>query len=133
MVRLKKVVSALQGKLDEPVEERGANFSVGQRQLICMARALLRKSKILLMYYSSFHVISCLTGMKLLRLLILIQVSFIFESTNKLDALIQKMVRKNFADVTVLTIAHRLNTIMDSTRVMVLSKGHIEEYDKPGF
>ena len=42
------------------------------------------------------------------------------------------MVRKNFADVTVLTIAHRLNTIMDSTKVMVLSKGKVAEYEAPG-
>jgi len=107
LVHLKKVVTALPGKLDEPVAEHGSNFSVGQRQLICMARALLRKTKILLMDEATASV------------------------DQLTDSLIQKMVRKNFKDRTVLTIAHRLNTIMDSTKVMVLDKGKLAEYDSP--
>lgn len=80
---------------------------MGQRQLICIARALLRRSKILLMDEATASV----------------------DLTT--DAVIQKMVRKHFKDVTVLTIAHRLNTIMDSTKVLVLDKGAVAQYDSP--
>jgi len=107
MVRLKEMVSELNGKLDEQISENGGNLSVGQRQLICMARALLRKSKILLMDEATASV------------------------DLATDTTIQKMVREYFKNSTVLTIAHRLNTIMDSTKVMVLNRGELVEYDKP--
>lgn len=107
MVQLKDFIGSLDGKLEAIVDENGSNFSVGQRQLLAMARALLLDAKILLLDEATAAV------------------------DNETDQLIQKMVRKNFKNKTVLTIAHRLNTIMDSTRVMVLDKGSLAEFDSP--
>jgi ABC-type multidrug transport system fused ATPase/permease subunit len=107
MVQLKDYISSLEGKLEAPIEEGGSNFSVGQRQLLSMARALLRNSRVLLLDEATAAV------------------------DNETDAMIQTMVRKNFKSQTVFTIAHRLNTIMDSTRVMVLDKGKLVEFDTP--
>ncbi len=85
----------------------GENLSVGSRQLLCLARAIVRRPKILVLDEAT--------------------ASVDFET----DALIQKAIRQQFKDVTVLTIAHRINTILDSDRVMVLDKGHLVEFDSP--
>ncbi|XP_044154092.1 ATP-binding cassette sub-family C member 2-like [Bufo gargarizans] len=104
---LKPFVEELQEKLFYEVSEGGENLSVGQRQLVCLARALLRKSKIL----------------------ILDEVTAAVDL--EMDNLIQRTIRSEFADCTVLTIAHRLHTIMDSNKVMVLDAGKIIEYGSP--
>ncbi|XP_045760841.1 ATP-binding cassette sub-family C member 4-like [Maniola jurtina] len=93
--------------LDFKVTEGGANFSVGQRQLMCLARAVLRSNKILIMDEATANV------------------------DPQTDNFIQQTIRRQFASCTVLTIAHRLNTIMDSDRVLVMSAGEIAEFDHP--
>ncbi|CAJ0569827.1 unnamed protein product, partial [Mesorhabditis spiculigera] len=106
-VELKEAVSELSGTLLAEVQEGGANFSVGQRQLFCLARALLRNSKILVIDEATANV------------------------DPHTDELIQKTIRRQFANSTVLTIAHRLHTIMDSDRVMVLKDGRLIEFAHP--
>jgi len=106
-VNLKSFVQTLPDKLQTEVVENGDNFSLGQKQLISLVRVILRKSKILILDEAT--------------------VSLDLETDEK----IQLTVRKEFADSTVLTIAHRLDTIIDSDRVMVLSKGELKEMDRP--
>ncbi|KAA1470346.1 P-loop containing nucleoside triphosphate hydrolase protein [Dentipellis sp. KUC8613] len=105
---LKEYVESLPGKLDAPVREGGSSLSAGQRQLICFARALLRKSKILVLDEATSAV------------------------DIETDHAIQEIIRgPQFADVTMLTIAHRLNTIVDSDRILVLDAGKVAEFDLP--
>ncbi|TRY93755.1 hypothetical protein DNTS_011687, partial [Danionella cerebrum] len=106
-VQLKSAVEELPGKLETELAESGSNFSVGQRQLVCLARAILRKNRILIIDEATANV------------------------DPRTDELIQKTIREKFKECTVLTIAHRLNTIIDSDRILVLDAGRIHEYDAP--
>ena len=87
--------------------EGGESFSVGERQLMCFARAILRSTKILLLDEATASI------------------------DNDTDALIQRMMRVDFRDRTTITIAHRLHTILDSDRVLAMDGGRIAEFDAP--
>jgi len=95
------------GGLDAEVSEYGENFSQGQRQLLCLARSVLAQAKILLLDEAT---------------------SSIDYAT---DTAIQETIRNSFADATIITIAHRINTVITNDRILVLSDGHVKEYDTP--
>ncbi|XP_061083514.1 ATP-binding cassette sub-family C member 2-like [Conger conger] len=107
LAHLKVFVGGLKDGLNHEVTEGGGNLSVGQRQLLCLARALLRKSRILILDEATAAV------------------------DLEMDSLIQTTIRQEFSHCTVLTIAHRIHTILDSSRVMVLDAGKIVEFDCP--
>ncbi|KAG8518496.1 Multidrug resistance-associated protein 1, partial [Galemys pyrenaicus] len=104
---LKEFVISLPKKLLHEVSEGGENLSIGQRQLVCLARALLRKTKILVLDEAT--------------------ASIDFETDN----LVQSTIRREFSNCTVLTIAHRLHSVIDSDRVLVLDSGRIIEFETP--
>ncbi|KAF9156293.1 Multidrug resistance-associated protein 1 [Actinomortierella ambigua] len=107
MAELKSYVQDQEGGLEALVAAQGENLSVGQRQLICLARALLIKSKVVVLDEATASV------------------------DLATDALIQKAIRVDLAGSTVVTIAHRLNTIIDFDKVLVLDRGQVVEFDSP--
>ncbi|XP_043747926.1 ATP-binding cassette sub-family C member 4-like isoform X7 [Cervus elaphus] len=106
-VQLKESIEGLPAKMNTELAESGLNLSVGQKQLVCLARAILRKNQILIIDKATSYV------------------------DPRTDELIQKKFRERFAQCTVLTIAHRLSTIIDCEWIMVLDSGTRKEYDLP--
>ncbi|MQL85374.1 hypothetical protein Taro_017897 [Colocasia esculenta] len=105
--QLGEVVRQKDQKLDTPVLENGDNWSVGQRQLVSLGRALLKQAKILVLDEATASV------------------------DTATDNLIQKIIRTEFSNCTVCTIAHRIPTVIDSDLVLVLSDGRVAEFDSP--
>jgi len=106
-VHLADKISDMPLKLDSAVIEHGKNFSLGQRQLFCIAQAILSRTKILVLDEATAAI------------------------DMGTDALIQKAIKENFEHNTVLTIAHRLNTIIESDKVLVMDAGQVVEFDEP--
>ncbi|XP_078610721.1 ATP-binding cassette sub-family C member 9-like isoform X2 [Branchiostoma floridae x Branchiostoma japonicum] len=107
IAQLKTLVSELPNKLDEAVSDGGENFSVGQRQLFCLARAFVRKCRILIMDEATASI------------------------DMETDSTLQNVIQTAFKDRTVITIAHRIATILSSDRILVLDQGKVVENDSP--
>ncbi|KAI1289990.1 putative multidrug resistance-associated protein [Halotydeus destructor] len=105
--KLDQFVRDLPNGLYSEITEGGSNLSVGQRQLVCLARALMRNSKLLVLDEATANV------------------------DHQTDQLIQRTIKDQFQRCTVLTVAHRLNTIIDTNKVLVMDGGQVKEYDEP--
>ncbi|XP_059667170.1 ABC transporter C family member 10-like [Cornus florida] len=105
--QLREAVLEKEQSLDALVADDGSDWSMGQRQLFCLGRALLRRSKVLVLDEATASI------------------------DNATDTILQKTIRTEFADCTVITVAHRIPTVMDCTMVLAISDGRIVEYDKP--
>ncbi|WRX16805.1 ABC transporter-like [Theobroma cacao] len=105
--QLREAVQEKEEGLDSLVVEDGSNWSMGQRQLFCLGRALLRRSRILVLDEATASI------------------------DNATDLILQKTIRTEFADCTVITVAHRIPTVMDCTMVLAISDGKLVEYDEP--
>ncbi|KAH1240203.1 ABC transporter C family member 8 [Glycine max] len=105
--QLKETISRLPNLLDSLVSDEGGNWSLGQRQLFCLGRVLLKRNRILVLDEATASIDSAT------------------------DAILQQIIRQEFAKCTVITVAHRVPTVIDSDMVMVLSYGKLVEYDEP--
>ncbi|KAK2420557.1 ABC transporter C family member [Trifolium repens] len=105
--QLREVVQGKEEGLNSSVVEDGSNWSMGQRQLFCLGRALLRRSRILVLDEATASI------------------------DNSTDLILQKIIRAEFADCTVITVAHRIPTVMDCSMVLAISDGKLAEYDEP--
>ncbi|KAK3160590.1 hypothetical protein QOZ80_1BG0061610 [Eleusine coracana subsp. coracana] len=104
--QLSEAVKEKQG-LDSLVVEGGLNWSMGQRQLLCLGRALLRRNRILILDEATASI------------------------DNATDAILQKIISTEFRNSTIITIAHRIPTVLNCTRVLVINDGNVVEYDRP--
>ncbi|WCJ26433.1 ABC transporter C family member 10 [Euphorbia peplus] len=104
---LKVAIQKKEDGLNSPVTQDGSNWSMGQRQLFCLGRALLKRSKILVLDEATASI------------------------DNATDSVIQKTIRTEFADCTIITVAHRIPTVMDCTMVLAIRDGKLAEYDEP--
>ncbi|KAL3738263.1 hypothetical protein ACJRO7_019744 [Eucalyptus globulus] len=105
--QLREAIQEKEKGLESPVVQDGSNWSMGQRQLFCLGRALLRRSRILVLDEATASI------------------------DNATDSILQRTIRKEFADCTVITVAHRIPTVMDCTMVLAISDGRLVEYDEP--
>ncbi|XP_073119316.1 ABC transporter C family member 10-like [Henckelia pumila] len=105
--QLKEAIQEKKNGLDSLVVEDGSNWSMGQRQLFCLGRALLRRSKILVLDEATASI------------------------DNATDMILQKIIRTEFTDCTVITVAHRIPTVMDCNMILAISEGKLVEYDEP--
>ncbi|XP_039260634.2 ATP-binding cassette sub-family C member 4-like isoform X1 [Styela clava] len=106
-VQLKDQIESFPMKLMKELAEFGSNFSAGQRQLVCLARAVLKKSKILVIDEATANV------------------------DVETDRMIQETLRQTFKHCTIITIAHRINTVIDSDKILVLDQGQVQEFGEP--
>uniref|UniRef100_A0ACD5V5X7 Uncharacterized protein n=1 Tax=Avena sativa TaxID=4498 RepID=A0ACD5V5X7_AVESA len=106
--QLLEIIQDKKQGLDSPIVKEGSNWSTGQRQLLCLCRVLLRRNRILVLDEATASI------------------------DNMTDAAIQRTIRAEFRDHTVITVAHRIPTVMDCDMVLAISDGEVVEYEQPG-